>query len=169
MVSSQVIAFPILSYDKSASLYEMKENGLTEKEVQKWLFDIVDYVVNNHTTRLFYSHLHDIDNYPHAVHNFLQYAKAKQTEGKLRIEPMSVFAGFFQRFIKTQFSFRQEGTELLLTLKNETSLKGITVAIPRNKYKAGEYTNVSMTEDTNYYYLTVNENVKEKTITVHSM
>ena len=169
MVSSQVIAFPILSYGKSASLYEMKESGLTEKEVQKWLFDIVDYVINNHTTRLFYSHLHDIDNYPQAVHNFLQYAKRKQTEGKLRIEPMSVFAGFFQKFIKTEFSFRQEGTGLLLTLKNKTGLKGITVAIPRNKYKAGENINVSMAEDKNYYYLTVNEDVKEKTITVHNM
>jgi hypothetical protein len=169
MVSSQVIAFPILSYGKSASLYEMKEGGLTEMEVQKWLFDIVDYVINNRTTRLFYSHLHDIDNYPQAVHNFLQYAKAKQTEGKLRIEPMSFFAGFFQRFIKTEFSFRQDGTGLLLTLKNDTSLKGITVAIPRNKYKAGENANLSVTEDTNYYYLTVDEDVKEKTIIVHNM
>jgi hypothetical protein len=58
---------------------------------------------------------------------------------------------------------------LLLTLKNKTGLKGITVAIPRNKYKAGENINVSMTEDKNYYYLTVNEDVKEKTITVHNM
>jgi hypothetical protein len=169
MVSSKIIAFPILSYDKSASLYEMKEGGLTEKEVQKWLFDIVDYVTNNRTTRLFYSHLHDIGNYPQAVHNFLQYAKTKQTEGKLLIEPMSVFGGFFQKFIATGFSFRQEKTGLLLTLKNETGLKGITVAIPRNKYKVSENASVSLVEDENYYYLTVNEDVKEKTITVHNM
>lgn len=169
MVTSQVIAFPVLSYGKSASLYEMKELGHTEKEVQKWLFDIVDYVVKNRTTRLFYSHLHDIKNYPRAVHNFLQYAKTKQSEGKLHIEPMSVFAGFFLKFIATEFSFRQEGGELLLTLKNKTGLQGITVAIPRIKYKAAAIANVSLTEDKDYYYLTVNEDAKEKTIIVHTL
>jgi hypothetical protein len=170
MVSSRVIAFPILSYEKSASLYEMKESGLAESEVQKWLFSIVDYVISNRTTRLFYSHLHDVnDYYPQAVRNFLQYAKMKQTEGKLRIEPMSVFAGYFQRFIKTEFSFRQKGTELLLALKNEKGLKGITVAIPRNKYRVEENTGASLVEDDKYYYLTVNEDAKERTIIVHAL
>jgi hypothetical protein len=169
MVTSQVIAFPVLSYGKSASLYEMKEMGHTEQEVQKWLFDVVDYVINNRTTRLFYSHLHDINNYPRAVHNFLQYAKIKKAEGKLRVEPMSVVAGFFLKFIATEFSFRQEGRELLLTLKNNTGLQGITVAIPRNKYRAAATANVSMAEDKDYYYLTVNEDAKENTIIVHAL
>jgi len=169
MVSSRVIAFPVLSYCNSASLYEMKERDLAEEEVQKWLFDIVDYVISNRTTRLFYSHLHDIDNYPQAAHNFLQYIKMKQAEGTLHIEPMSVFAKFVQKFLKTEFSFRQEGTGLSIYMKNITGLQGMTVAIPRDKYKADENINVVMAEDKDYYYLTVNENVKEKTILAHSM
>lgn len=169
MVSSQVIAFPVLTYGKLASLYEMKEEGSTEQEVQKWLFDIVDYVIKNRTTRLFYSHLHDVNNYPRAMHNFLQYAKMKQAEGKLHIEPMSVIAGFFLNFIATEFSFQQEGGELLLNLKNPKGLKGITVAIPRNKYKAVVTANVSLAEEKDYYYLTVNEDAKEKTIIVRTL
>ena len=169
MVSSQVIAFPVLSYGNSASLYEMKERDLAEMEVQKWLFDIVDYVISNRTTRLFYSHLHDIDNYPQAMHNFLQYVKTKQAEGTLHIEPMSVFATFLHKFIKTEFSFRQEGAGLSIYMKNKTGLQGITVAIPRDQYKAAQNVDVSVAEDDNYYYLTVNKDVKEKTIIAHSV
>jgi hypothetical protein len=169
MVSSRVIAFPVLSYGNSASLYEMKEKDLAEKEVQKWLFDIVDYVISNRTRSLFYSHLHDIDNYPPARHNFLQYVKTKQAEGTLHIEPMSVFATFFHKFIKTEFSFRQEGAGLSIYMKNKTGLQGITVAIPRDQYKAAQNVDVSVAEDDNYYYLTVNKDVKEKTIIAHSV
>jgi hypothetical protein len=170
MVSSQVIAFPVLSYNKSASLYEMKEEGLTEAEVQKWLFDIVDYVIGKRTTRLFYSHLHDVsDYYPQAVRNFLQYAKQKQAEGKLSVEPMSVYAGYFQKFIQTTFSFRQETGGLVITLNNKKGLKGMTVAVPRNKYKVEKNDGVGLVEDDNYYYLTVNEDVKEKAIIAHTL
>ena len=170
MVSSRVIAFPVLSYGNSASLYEMKERDLTETEVQKWLFDIVDYVISNRTTRLFYSHLHDIDNYPQAVHNFLQYAQNETGRGNTATSNQCrSLPDFFQKFIKTEFSFRQEGAGLSIYMKNKTGLQGITVAIPRDKYKADENINVSMTEDKDYYYLTVNEDVKEKTIIAHSM
>jgi hypothetical protein len=168
MVSPKVIAFPIMSYGKSASLYEMKEAGLAESEVQEWLFHIVDYVISNRTTRLFYSHLHDVnDYYPNAVRNFLQYAKQKQTEGKLSVEPMSVYAGFFQKFIRTKLSFGQGARGLSLSLKNDQGLNGITVAIPRNKYRIQENTGVDIVVDDTYYYLMVNEDVKEKTITVY--
>ena len=170
MVSSQVIAFPVLSYNKSASLYEMKEDGLTEAQVQEWLFNIVDYVISKRTTRLFYSHLHDVnDYYPQAVRNFIQYAKQKQMEGKLSIEPMSVYAGFFQKYIRTKFSFRQGTNGLVITLNNENGLKGIAVAIPRSKYRVKKNTGVNLGEDNNYYYLTVNEDVEEKTITISAL
>ncbi len=170
MVSSRMLAFPVLSYGESASLYEMKKNGLSEMEVQKWLFDIVDYVIHNRTTRLFYSHLHDVnDNYPKAVRNFLQYAKQRQTEGKMIVEPMSVNAGFFKRFIETKMSFQQKEARLIITLKNEKGLQGITVAVPRDRYSMGENANVVLTEDQNYYYLAVNEDVKDKTIIVNNI
>jgi hypothetical protein len=167
MVSKTVIAFPMLPNTKYASLYEMKQAGLTEKDVQKWLTDFVDYVIDKRTTRLFYSHIHDIGNYPQAVRHFLQYAKLKQTQGKLQVEPMADIANFLQRFIKTQYVFRHQGSNFLILLKNAEGLKGITVALPRHSYRVDATPDISQSEDENYYYMTVQKDVKEKTIIAH--
>ncbi len=164
MVSSKVVAFPIITNDKSASLYEMKENKLPGKEVEKWLIGSIDYLIENRTTRVFYSHLHDISDYPNEVNKFIQYAKRKQTEGKLRIEPMTDFARFFHRFLETNFSFQPEGKNLIVYLQNEKGLKGMTVAIPCNRYKLPEGVSIMHTADENYDYVTVNEDVQKKSI-----
>lgn len=164
MVSAHLIAFPVLPFERSASLFEMKKAGFSEKEVQQWLFDLVDYTIQNRVTRLFYSHLHDISNYPQAMLNFLRYIEKKQSEGKLQIEAMSTFTKFLHNFLKTEFSCQLEGNNLSIVLKNDAGLKGLTVAVPRHKYSIETQANLSSTEDENYYYLTVDEDVKEKSI-----
>ena len=168
MVSDKVIAFPTITFGNSASLYEMKKDKLPEKVAGRWLIESIDYMIKNRTIRLFYSNIIDIDKYPQAVNNFLQYAKQKQAEGKLQIEPMSTFAGFFHKFLDTNFSFRREENKLAVLLKNEEGLKGITVAIPRGKYNISPDVSMKREEDENYNYWTVNENVKEKNIVFYS-
>jgi hypothetical protein len=167
MVSDKVIAFPTITLGNSASLYEMKKDKLSEKVAGRWLIESTDYMIKNRTIRLFYSNIIDIDKYPEAINNFLRYAKQKQAEGKLQIEPMSTFAGFFQKFLDTEFSFQREGNKLAVLLKNEEGLKGMTVAMPRD-YNTSPDVNLTREEDENYYYWTVNENVKEKNIVVYS-
>jgi len=167
MVSSEVIAFPVISLNQDASLYEMKKNQIEEDKVQKWLFDCVDYMINNRTTRLFYSHLHDVDNYPNAVQNFLKYAAQKQSEGKLKVAPMSEIAGYFKRFLITEYSFHEKDGDLLITLKNNAGLKGITVAVPKNKYQAVKNADMELNQDSKYYFLTVKDDVKKKFIIVN--
>lgn len=167
MISEKVIAFPVLPCGKFASFYEMKNAEIAEEDVQKWLKDLVDYVVEKRTARLFQSQINDIFNYPKAVHNFLQYAKRKQSAGDLQIVPMSDMANFFLRFIKTQYSFRHQENGLSIRLQNEDGLYGITLAIPRHVYRVDAMRNITQTEDKDYYYLTVQEDVKEKVIIVH--
>ena len=169
MVSSNILAFPVMTYEQYASLYEMKEGGIEENKVQKWLFGLLDYATANRTTRLFYLHLHDVDDYPESINKFLQYAKKLQAEGKLQIEPMSVFADFLKRFLKTDFSFRKDKDGLSIILENTDGLKGITVAVPRKKYLSMVNSGIIVTEDNDYYYLTINDDVQEKTIIVNSI
>jgi len=167
MVSPHVVAFPVLPLGSSASLFEMKKNGFTEKEVQQWLFDVVDYTIQHRVTRLLYSHLHDVNNYPQAMRNFLKYIEKKQAEGKLQVESMSTFTKFFYKCLETEVSCRLEGNSLIFSLRNRTGLKGVTVAIPRHGYERIVQTDLICAEDDNYYYLTVNEDVKEKSIRVN--
>ena len=145
----------------------MKKYGFPEKEVQQWLFDLVDYTIQHRVVRLFYSHLYDIPNYPDAISNFVRYIESKQSEGKLQIEAISTFAGFFQTFLKTELSCQLERNKLFILLKNEAGLKGLTIAVPRHKYRIETEANLSNTGDDNYYYLTVDEDVKEKRIILH--
>ena len=167
MVSEKVIAFPMSPNGNYASLQEMKKAGVAEKDVQKWLTDLVDYVIEKRTTRLFYSHLNDVFEYPQAVSNFLQYAKLKQASGELQVEPMSEIASFFQRFLKTKYAFEHQGNNLSILLRNTNGLDGITVAVPRDVYRVDEMRNIVKSEDKNYYYLTIKEDVKEKIIMAH--
>lgn len=167
MVSDKVIAFPMSPYGKFASLDEMKKAGITGKDVQKWLRELADYVIEKRTTRIFNSNLDDIFEYPQAVGNFLQYLKLKQASGELQVEPMSEIAKFFLRFIKTQYTFRNQENGLSVILKNPEGLYGITVAIPRGMYRVDEARNMIKSEDKYYYYLTVGEDVKEKNIMAH--
>jgi hypothetical protein len=164
MVSAHIIAFPVMPFGKSASLFEMKKNGLSERDMQQWLFALVDYTIQHRVTRLFYSHLHDISYYPEAMRNFLRYIQTKQSEGTLQIEAMSTFASFFQTFLKTELSCQLERNKLSIILKNEAGLKGLTVAVPRHKYRIETEASMSKMGDDNYYYLRVNEDVKEKRI-----
>jgi hypothetical protein len=55
---------------------------------------------------------------------------------------------------------------LSILLKNAEGLKGITVAVPRQIYRLKAINNITQSEDKDYYYLTVKEDVKEKVIMV---
>lgn len=164
MVSEKVIAFPVTPNGKYVSLYEMKKADMTEDDVEQWLKDLVDYVVENRTTRLFRAQINDIFNYPRAVGNFLQYAKWKQARGEVQIVPMSEIASFSLRLIKTQCSLRHQGNDLSIRLRNEEGLRGMTVAVPKHIYQVEAEKNVFQSEDKKYYYLTVQEDVKEKVV-----
>jgi hypothetical protein len=168
IVSENVVAFPVLPNGKYASLSEMKRAGIKEDDVRRWMIELVDYVIEKRTARLFYSHINDTFNYPKAMHDFIRYAKIKQEEGKLQIEPMSEIADFFIRFMKTKYNFRRQENNLSIHLKNENGLLGVTVAAPRQSYRVNADPDIMQSEDQNYHYLTVRKNVKEKIILVHS-
>jgi hypothetical protein len=164
MISGRIIAFPILTFGKAASFYEMQRYRYSEEEVKGWLLRTIDYVIQNRTVRLIYSHPYDIPEYPDAIKSFLNVANRKQKEGRLRIETMTDFAGFFLKFLKTDYRFKNQEKALIISLKNPDGLKGITVALPKQGHKKPHAQNLSVDEDEDYYYLTITDPSKEKTI-----
>ncbi|GAB4538454.1 MAG: hypothetical protein Fur0020_07370 [Thermodesulfovibrionia bacterium] len=169
MVSEKVIAFPIMPFGKTASLHEMRKAGKREDEVKEWLIQTVDYAVRNKTVRLIYSHPYDISNYPIVLRTLLDYSETLQRENKLEIKPMSYFARFLLRFLKTEYIFKLTDNGLAVSLKNAEGLDGITVAIPRDIYKKPISNGIIIQEDGDYYYLIINENLKEKIVYIESL
>lgn len=169
MVSEKVIAFPIMPFGKTASLQEMKKAGRKEDEVKRWLIETVDYAVRNRTVRLIYSHPYDISNYPTVLRTLLDYSEKLQRENRLEIKPMSYFARFLLRFLKTDYTFKLTDKGLIVSLKNLEGLDGITVAIPKDIYKNPVSDGIIIHEDEDYYYLSMKGDLDEKVIYIDSI
>ncbi|MFN3479040.1 MAG: polysaccharide deacetylase family protein [Thermodesulfovibrionales bacterium] len=164
MVSDRIVAFPIMPFGRSASLYEMKGAGKTEDEVKMWLIETVDYAIKNRTIRLIYSHPYDIPNYPSALKSFLDYAERMQKDNKIEIKSMSYFARFLLRFLKTDYTLKIKDKKLIVSLKNPEGLDGITVALPKNVYKKPDLDGLIIQEDDDYYYLSIKGKFNKKII-----
>jgi hypothetical protein len=162
MISGSVIAFPIMPYGKSASLKEMKHAGRQEEEVTNWLFQTVDFVADNRTVRLVYSHPYDIYEYPLGLKLFLDYAEKLQQEGRLLVQSMGSYAEFLLRFLKTNSSFELQNGTMVVRMENPNGLDGITAAIPKQTCKKPLSADLLLQEDDDYYYLSVKGNSTEK-------
>ncbi|MGH2827064.1 MAG: polysaccharide deacetylase family protein, partial [Actinomycetota bacterium] len=106
-VSDDAWAFPVMPNGLYASVGEMIKAGLSPREVEQWLVETLDYVGDQRTVRLLYSHPYDLSDTSYlAVYNdFLDTAESLQSRGLLRVEPMTYFADFMSRFVETEFSF----------------------------------------------------------------
>jgi hypothetical protein len=167
MVSSKVIAFPITPYEEYASLYEMHKNGVSQEQVYKFLISLTDFCIKNRQIRLFYSHPYDIPLYPNAILRAIDYWESKEKDGLLEVHSMSYFADFLLRFLKTEYSFRKKGDELVVRLKNPEGLEDIGIAIPNYYGKVLSFPKevVFLAQDEHFYYFYVNENAKELELT----
>ncbi len=166
MVSDKVIAFPIMPLFKYASLYEMSEKGVTSEEMSAWLNGILGYIEGNRTVRLIYSHFRDIGPYEKVFGEFLDNIETLQADGKILVKPMSYFAKFLQRYLKTEFSYEQSRSRQVVRLKNREGLEGITVAIPSDNTYLPKHDGFLLKEEKGYFYFTEIENMQEQTISI---
>jgi len=169
MVSDKVIAFPIMPNEKFASLAEMATAGLTSEEVGAWLNNLLDYIEKNRTVRLFYSHFRDVEEYYEIFGKFLDNIESLQRQGRIQVQPMSYFADFTLRYLKTDFSYERENGKLLVRIKNPEGLAGITVAVPTANTEIPEHRGFSMKEEGAYYYFTVTGNNNEEALSINNI
>jgi hypothetical protein len=159
MVSDRVIAFPVVPFGRTASLYEMAVlDKKKDSAVREWFSDILSYAARNRTIRLVYSHPYNIENYPGAVKAFIDKVETMQRSKEISVRSMSDYARFLLRFLKTTYTFNMEGNGLKVTLTNPEGLVGITVAIPKARYRPPAERDYTITEDGKYFYATISGN-----------
>ncbi len=163
-VSDKVIAFPVMSFEDKASLYEIWDAGVSEDEVKSFLLSLIDFVVKEKTVRLFYSHPYDIPHYPNAIKAFIEKAVEFSKANRLRVESMSYFSDFLLRFLKTKYTFKLEGDNtLVVNLKNEEGLRDIAIAVPK-EYVPTSKIHLRNFVEGKYRYVVIEDNVKELSI-----
>lgn len=74
-------AFPITPFGKWATLEEFSQAGVTPEEISRWLADLLDFVVEHRTSRLFYFHPPGAARYPQQVTSLLELAKQRTARG----------------------------------------------------------------------------------------
>jgi hypothetical protein len=133
MVSERAWAFPVMPNGIYASIGEMVKSGQSPAQVEDWLDGTLDYVVDERTTRLVYSHPYDLRNpaYRHAFSRFLDRAERLQDNGMLRVDTMDYFARFMTRFVSTRFSFSRAGGALHVDMSNDDALEGLSFQVPQ--------------------------------------
>jgi len=176
MVSDRVIAFPVMPFGKSASLEEFELiDDRSEGDVGEWLSQTLEYVVENRTVRLIYSHPYNIyqyvkHDYQGVLSEFFDRLADLQKSGRIQVEPMSYFAEFLLRFLKTDYAFGLSGGKLTVRLKNKQGLDGIAVAIPKDKYRRPDADKaVVIEEDSMYYYVVITGNVDAKVLQIDAI
>jgi hypothetical protein len=138
MVSEKVIAFPILPFWQNACIVEMSDNNITNDELEEWIFSVLDFVCENKNTRLIYSHLYDFlfrKEYKKPFKRFLDELELRIKKGELTVAPMTYFADFMHKHLNTDYKFRNTGSGMKAVVSNPVDLEGITIAIPKEKYK----------------------------------
>ena len=127
MVSDRVLAFPVCPYKDIVSLGEMKKRNISGNEVFDFLKNFVDYVQENQTVRLYYTHPYDVLEYPMEYKKFLDYLESKINAKLIQTQTMEEYTEFFFRFLKTEFDIEQNEDIIIIELNNPDSLRGISL------------------------------------------
>lgn len=131
-ISASVWSFPVTPNARYAAIGEMVEKGVGAAEIERWLQDLLDYMVAERSVRLMYSHGYDMLHAPsrEAFRRFVDRAEALQQAGVLTVETMEYFVDFMDRFLKTRYTFTRTGDELAVSLENAAGLPAIAFAMP---------------------------------------
>ncbi|MDP8223307.1 MAG: hypothetical protein P9L99_08110 [Candidatus Lernaella stagnicola] len=170
MATDRAISFPVMPYYQAASLYEIGfVFNYQPDEIKKWFVDTFDYVVENRTIRMMYTHPYDIylylvDDQRTVIKESMDILEEMQKSGQLQVRSMSYFAKYMLRFLDTQYSFRVQGDKLIIELKNEKSLQGIPIALPRDQYSFVDDGTFYVHREGRYEYVIIGEDVDEKTL-----
>lgn len=160
LVSNRSWAFPVMPSGKLASIGEMRDAGIPEPPVERWLEQTAAYAADRHGIFLVYSHSYDLlparfvaayydaerrdvpfhgdqnaatrlpAPYAVAFAHFLDRVEALERAGKLRTTNMPAAAAFMDRFVATTYSFAKVAGGVHVTLHNPAGLRSIAFALP---------------------------------------
>jgi hypothetical protein len=165
--SDRIFAFPVMPIKNHASVQEIGRYGITAEDYEKWLMETLDYAVKNKLTTMVSANFYDYKDFPQykqPLKNFMDKAEELREENMLLIEPMSVFAEFWNKRLSTEHEFRFENGKLFIDLHNSKGLKDITIAIPKDLCRTPAGMEMIVTEDDDYFYATITHNTKDKII-----
>ncbi|MDR2006670.1 MAG: hypothetical protein LBP78_05440 [Acidaminococcales bacterium] len=171
--SDKAIAFPLLAYHRYPSLWELylvagNSGDATEEKLDLWLQEeLLPYLARHKTVRTLMVNEQHMYAFSTALKNLVDYLADASGEGRAAALTMSGYADFLLRFLKTEYTFTQNGGGLSLDLKNPETLRGIVLALPKAKYGQPADAGLIVSEDEKWYYVKADDpDAKEKIINI---
>ncbi len=128
-------AFPIVHLGRYASLEEMGFANLDVDIVEKWLNDVSDFVADDRSARLIYTHPLGANKYLGALRDFLNHTDRLASEHRFRWYTMSGLADFLNERKRIQWSLEDRGkNRVLLHAKNPATLNHATWIFSKQQF-----------------------------------
>ena len=129
-------AFPIVHLGRYASLEEMGFANLDSHIVENWLTGVADFVADDRSARLIYTHPLGATKYISALRDFLNHTDQLQGQHRFQWYTMSQLADFLNNRKKTQWAMTEKNdTTLLFTASSPDTLNHQTWIFAKSEFK----------------------------------
>ncbi|MGZ4814435.1 MAG: polysaccharide deacetylase family protein [Terriglobales bacterium] len=128
-------AFPIVHLGPYASLEEMGFANVRPQVVEEWLSDVADFVAEDRSARLIYTHPLGATKYIGALRQFLSHADQLAGEHRFRWYTMAELADFMNTRKKVEWSLLSKGSDsIVLKASSPETLNGQTWIFSKAQY-----------------------------------
>lgn len=107
LMNPNMWAFPVSTLGKYATFEEFQDYGVPSADVGRWLSALVDFTVNNHSSRLIYFHPPGAVNYPDIVNALLKRTDAYSSFNKFSWFTMTELAQFMSSRMQVTWSVEE--------------------------------------------------------------
>jgi len=165
MLSDTIIAFPVESFGKSASMKEFTDYNLSKETISKYYKEFIYYLVENRTVRLFYLHSYDIHDYDYKEEwkEFMDGVEKNVHAGTLQTRTLTDARAFLLHLLHTHSQYKISDKGLEMSFSNPSSLDELVVAIPKNLGDKRIKALKDYEQDEDYYYIPLQKNKKKMT------
>jgi len=153
-------AFPIVHLGPYASLEEMGFANVSPPIVEKWLSDVADFVADDRSARLIYTHPLGATKYIGALREFLSHTDQLAGEHRFQWYTMADLADFLNARKKVDWTLLNDGNQtVLLKASDSKTLNHETWVFPKSQYDKPKvrHGDVKVTSDDDQWLLSAGD------------
>lgn len=136
MTNPKMWSFPVTTFGQYAVWDEFDIYGIAEKDVEKWYYALMDFVVNYRTVRLIYMHPPYAQYHRSVLDNMFNRADAYAAQGAFQWYTMAELGQFQNSRLKTKWDITAlSGGNFRFEASHPLSLAKMSWLLPKTSYK----------------------------------
>lgn len=136
MRNPKMWAFSITPFGKYATWEEFDENDISEDDVERWYYSLMDFVVKYRTTRLIYMHPQGAQHHRFVLNKLFDRADLYASQGIFKWYTMAELGQFENTRLKTVWNITDLGSDnILFEATHPVSLETMAWLLPKARYK----------------------------------